>query len=150
MFFNLLTYKKLFFNLVSTVQNSIRGEMRRMRHLYISIPLSMFNPYSETTSTYSTDISISQFRVHFVPDLNTKWRNIRGIFLGKRWWSVFREIIRLPNLFYQNLNHALKRSNLRHLKCEIVWSKHPVTPGSAHGLLTSRIDAYWSTDSLDQ
>ena len=36
----LLTEKKLFFNLVSTVQNSM-GETRSKRHLYICILLSM-------------------------------------------------------------------------------------------------------------
>ena len=31
-----------------------------------------------------------------------------------------------------------------------VKNKLPVTPGSAHGMSTSCINAYWSTDSVEQ
>ena len=36
------------------------------------------------------------------------------------------------------------------VKPKIHWGKLSVTTGSTHGVLTSRIDAYWSTDSVDQ
>ena len=60
--------------------------------------------------------------------------------LKQNFW-IYLEAIIIPRMH---------DTHLVDLKLEIHWGKLTVIPGRAHDLLTSWINPYWSTDSVDQ